>query len=47
MVGGMRLVLAVIVAAVAISSLIGSAAESQLQRELADQWQECRQHIGE
>lgn len=43
----MRLVCAVIVAAVAISTLIGSAAESQLQSELADQWAETRHHIGE
>ena len=47
MVGGVRLVCAVIVSAVAISILIGSAAESQLQRELADQWAEARAHIGE
>lgn len=47
MVGNVRLVCAVIVAAVAISSLIGLAAESELQSELADQWQEYRQHIGE
>ena len=45
--GAMRLVLEVIVAAVAIATLIGSAAESQLQSELADQWQETRAHIGE
>ena len=42
----MRIVCAVIVAAVAISTLIGSVAESQLQRKLADQWAEYRQHIG-
>lgn len=39
--------LAVIVMAVAISTLIGSAAESELQRELTDQWAEYRQHVGD
>lgn len=47
MVGSIRLVCAVIVAAVAISILIGSVAEWQLQSELADQWAEYRRHIGE
>ena len=47
MVGGMRLVLAVIVAAISLSTLIGSAADWQLQAELADQWQEYRDHVGE
>ena len=44
----MRLVIAVIVLAVAISqATLGHLAELQLQRELADQWQEYRRHIGE
>ena len=46
-VGSMRLVLAVIVAAISLSTLIGSAADWQLQAELADQWQEYRDHVGE
>jgi len=47
MVGSMRLVCAVIIAAVSISTLIGAAAECQLQRELSHQWAETRAHIGE
>lgn len=47
MVGSMRLVCAVIIAAVSISTLIGAAAEWQLRQELADQWVETRAHIGE
>ena len=47
MVGSMRLVCAVIIAAVSISTLIGAATEWQLRQELADQWAETRSHIGE
>ena len=44
----MRLVFAVMVLAVMISQAAPSRlAESQLQSELADQWAEARQHIGE
>ena len=47
MVGSMRLVCAVILAAVAISTLIGAATEWQLRQELTAQWAETRAHIGE
>jgi len=47
MVGSMRLVCAVILAAVAISTLIGAAAEWELRKELADRQAETRAHIGE
>lgn len=43
----MRLVIAVMVLAVMIAQAAPSRlAESQLQRELADQWAETRAHIG-
>jgi hypothetical protein len=46
MVGGVRLVIAVIVSACAIAVLIDSP-RRELEEELKQQWQEYRQHTGE
>ena len=46
MVGGMRLVLAVIASAVAIAVLIDTP-RRELEEELEQQWQEYREHVGE
>ena len=44
MVGGMRLVLAVIASAVAIAILIDTP-RRELEEELKQQWQEYREHV--
>jgi len=46
MVGSMRIILAVIVSAVAIAVLIDST-RRDLEAEIDRQWQEYREHVGE